>query len=237
MKDYEKEKKKTEKEREKQRKDAEKAAKQTQKDAIKVQREKDKADKAAHKTANKLTVDKKSTLKDTTLILSKSFESSPDLVNLLHDKFDEFGATIIYGDYVLPGYYTVRWKRLIKRRYNASTRSFEPVKPEYEKLEDMALLRMSVRQLRQLVRSEGLVDLLRDFRQTHELGIKEQIFIMIIGMARLRKSKPAEWKSFKFALTKLQFDHRTHYVYVEDEQGTVDQLFDFSADLGTREDK
>lgn len=101
----------------------------------------------------------------------------------------------------------------------------------------MALLRMSVQQLRQLVRNEGLVDLLHDFRQTHELEVKEQIFIMIIGMARLRKSKPAEWKSFKLALTKLQFDHRTHYVYVEDEQGTVDRLFDFSADLGTREDK
>ncbi|KAE9406682.1 hypothetical protein BT96DRAFT_915133 [Gymnopus androsaceus JB14] len=184
------------------------------------------SDKAAHKTANKLVTDKKGTLKDMTIILSDSFKSYPNLAHLLHKKIDEFGATIAYERVQLPGYDTVRWQRLIKREYDVSTRAFKPVDPPYSRYENLALLRLAINQLRPLVLNDGLVGLLQDFRRTHGLEPKDQVFIMIIGMGRLRKSKPAEWNS-------LEFEHHTYHVCVEDEQEMVDRLYDYSADLGT----
>ncbi|KAJ3867046.1 hypothetical protein EV359DRAFT_78929 [Lentinula novae-zelandiae] len=242
-KDYERDKKKAERTRQKQLKDdeksAQKRAQKAQKELDKVQKQRDKEDKALHRTVNQLLLNKKEALQYMTLILSKSFRKSyPDFARLLHAKLDGHKAGIRDdGPDLLPGYDTVRWQRLVFKEYDASVRAFKAVKPSYQKYEKFALMRLSIVQLRNLVQKNGLVDLVQDFRQAHGLERKDHMYIMISGMGKLRTRNAGEWKKLEGALTSLQFQEDVYLACVENEQEAVDRLYNYSGDLGIREDK
>ncbi|KAJ3915368.1 hypothetical protein F5877DRAFT_81897 [Lentinula edodes] len=243
LKDYERDKKKAERARQKQLKDdeksAQKRAQKAQKELDKAQKQRDKEDKALHRTVNQLLLNKKEALQYMTLILSKSFRKSyPDFARLLHAKLDGHKAGIRDdGPDLLPGYDTVRWQRLVFKEYDTSVRAFKAVKPSYQKFEKFALIRLSIVQLRNLVQKNGLVDLVQDFRQAHGLGRKDHMYIMISGMGKLRTRNAAEWKKLEGALTSLQFQEDVYLACVENEQEAVDRLYNYSGDLGIREDK
>ncbi|KAJ3811158.1 hypothetical protein EV368DRAFT_80104 [Lentinula lateritia] len=242
-KDYERDTQKAERARQKQLKDdeksAQKRAQKAQKEVDKAQKQRDKEDKALHRTVNQLLLNKKEALQYMTLILSKSFRKSyPDFARLLHAKLDGHKAGIRDdGPDLLPGYDTVRWQRLVFKEYDISVRAFKAVKPPYQKFEKFALMRLSIVQLRNLVQKNGLVDLVQDFRQAHGLGRKDHMYIMISGMRKLRARNAAEWKKLEGALTSLQFQENVYLACVENEQEAVDRLYNYSGDLGIREDK
>ncbi|KIK71135.1 hypothetical protein GYMLUDRAFT_235500 [Collybiopsis luxurians FD-317 M1] len=235
LKEYERDRKKREKGKEKEQKDAAKAAKKAQRESERAQRQQTKLDKAAHKKANKVVLDKKVALKDMSLVLSNSWQSYPEFNRLLQEKLGEFGATIKYGPSLLPGYDTVRWERRIHREY--TSRKWLPVDPPYLKFERLALIRLAINQLRTLVNENKLGHFVGHLRETHGLGPVDQVFIMVFGMGRLRKRNLQEWNKYEDALTSLQFREHTYHAYVEDDQEAVDRLYNYSGDLGIREEK
>ncbi|KAJ3757450.1 hypothetical protein EV360DRAFT_46026 [Lentinula raphanica] len=223
--------KNAEKERQKQQKMTEKAAQKAMKEA---QKQQDREEKASHRKANQLLLDKKVALQYMTIILSESFKTSlPAFAGLLHTKVDGF-KTIVRdnGQNLLPGYDTVRWQRSIYKEYDIPDRAFKTVKPVYQKYEKFALLRLDVARLRELVRKNGLGELVERFRETHELERKDIMFIMVFGMGKLRKRKVAEWNELESALIGLQFQEDIHLAYVESEQEAVDRIYNYSGDLG-----
>ncbi|KAJ7578987.1 hypothetical protein C8J56DRAFT_964512 [Mycena floridula] len=226
--------KKTQEER-----DAEKAAKQAEsqrkKEARKRQTEANRelkkqevAERKAHKDLNKLVNDKKGTLHEFQIILSKSMLSKQaDLIPLLRNKMQEFQCRLIIDNDAsqLP---SIQWRKTVSKQYDIATRQWIAC-DEHTEFQPMGLLWLCAED----IDTKQLETMVTRFSQSMKSAEekKKQIFIMIYGLGR---KDPAFRTRIHKALNKLQFFHHTHHLFSETLDDAVTRLYNISADLGIK---
>jgi len=154
-----------------------------------ARKEQEKKSKAQLKKANVLVNNKKSVLRDVTIILSHSFvKGHSELNNTIHDVMLEHETLIDYQESLLEGFDTVRWKTTWEKEYNMETRSFVP-REKFEKEEPYALLYISATCLAENIQRGRLETLVGDFRRTHRLtGLHDQTHILYYGLGKQKES-------------------------------------------------
>ncbi|CAE6459856.1 unnamed protein product [Rhizoctonia solani] len=187
---------------------------------------------------NKLVTDKKSTLKDFTVELSRGLEGY-SFVDYLETKLAVHGCALSFFDSQLQSEHLIRFRRQHFARYDNKSKEWVPVVP-YTALEDLYVLFLSSEALALAILEETLTKTLYTLRSMCHLTTRSQIFIMVDGLNGYYKRKGShnnKRNTIESALASLQALERCFIVHVEGAEDTAQWLFNITGDLGIRPHK
>ncbi|KAF8215049.1 hypothetical protein K438DRAFT_2008531 [Mycena galopus ATCC 62051] len=224
--------KKAQKAAEKEREKAEKAAKTAR----------DKATKKSYLAANKLVIDKKTTLAKMEIVFPPALSTSP-LLTAFRAHIAQFEMTVSVADANMVHRCNVfRWRRTISAEYDDVAREWVPLDLDQVKELDTSLVYMSAKELARCVRDEdGAKNVVRKVRDACPAGPRTQIFLMVEGLTAYFRRKgglgsdPQYTKpQIEEALAALQLAENVHLLCVDTVADAVVRLYDLSADLGIK---
>ncbi|CUA72280.1 hypothetical protein RSOLAG22IIIB_00945 [Rhizoctonia solani] len=187
---------------------------------------------------NKLVTDRRDTLKDFTIELSRAFESY-SFVESLKQKLAAHGCSISFFDPPPQSESLIRFRRQHIARYDNKSKEWVPTTP-HATLEDLYVLFLSADTLVLVLLQEGVTEMLASLRRTYHLTTRSQIFIMVDGLDgyyKRKKGRREERNAIESALTSLQAIERCFIVHVEGAEDTAQWLFNITGDLGIRPHK
>ncbi|CEL52395.1 hypothetical protein RSOLAG1IB_00936 [Rhizoctonia solani AG-1 IB] len=182
---------------------------------------------------NKIVNDKKSTLKDFTVEVSRTFEDHP-FIDCLKTKLAVHGCSIMLFDPPSLSEPLIRFRRQHIARYDNKLKEWIPV-AHYHALEDLYVLLLSAATIALAVSEETLAETLSVLRSTHRLTARSQIFLMIDGLNAYYKHKrtpKVKRNAIETALAALQASEKCFIVQVEGSEDTAQWLFNITGDLG-----
>ncbi|KAG9126547.1 hypothetical protein FRC07_003001 [Ceratobasidium sp. 392] len=204
-----------------------------QKQVVSTQtRDLDKVDAKLHREVNKLVTDKKSTVKDFTVEISRALRNSP-FVNPFRDKLAPHDGKLEFFEPPSGIERLIRFRRSHVARYDIATKEWVLIDP-YTRLEDLYILFLPADQLVQAVSEQSLSDMLSVLRDTHQLTQRSQIFLMVDGINAYYKQKGgAKVKRgvIESSMTFLQAVERCFIVHVDGPEDASQWLFDMTGDL------
>ncbi|EUC67094.1 ERCC4 domain protein, partial [Rhizoctonia solani AG-3 Rhs1AP] len=183
----------------------------------------------------KLTQDRKDTLKDFTVELSRAFQDHL-FVDHLERKLSVHDCSISFFDPPPQSESLIRFRRQHIARYDNRLKEWVPTTP-HAALEDLYVLFLSADTLALALLQEDITEMLASLRRTHCLTTHSQIFIMIDGLNgyyKRKKGRKDERNTIESALTSLQALERCFIVHVEGAEDTAQWLFNITGDLGIR---
>ncbi|KDN49392.1 hypothetical protein RSAG8_02094, partial [Rhizoctonia solani AG-8 WAC10335] len=187
---------------------------------------------------NKLVTDRKSTLKDFTIELSRTFEGYP-FVECLERNLATHGCSISFFDPPPQSDFLIRFRRQHIARYDNKLKEWIPITP-HAALEDLYVLFLSAETLALTILQENLTEMLASLRSTHRLTTRSQVFIMVDGLNGYYKRKEGrrdKQNMIESALTSLQALERCFIVHVEGAEDAAQWLYNITGDLGIRPHK
>ncbi|KAG8715920.1 hypothetical protein FRC11_012987 [Ceratobasidium sp. 423] len=182
---------------------------------------------------NKLVTDKKSTLKDSVVELSCTFQGYP-FVGYLESKLATHDSRMAFFDPPPQSEFLIRFRRQHIARYDKQLKEWTPVTP-YAALEDLYVLFLSADALALAILEGTLTETLSTLRSTHRLSSRSQIFIMVDGLNGYYKRKGVrrdKRDAIESALVSLQALEKCFIVQVEGAEDAAQWLFNITGDLG-----
>ncbi|TRM61097.1 hypothetical protein BD626DRAFT_502714 [Schizophyllum amplum] len=214
-----------------------------EKEAAKREREEERARKKAaaatekriqseFKSANKLVLDRKQTLAETTIVVSKSLQKAWfNVVTELSERVGEHGGKVDVEDDPMSGYDTVRFRRHITKEYNVKESIWKPC-DERDEWDQTAVLWLSAPKLAEHASNGTLVVLVDKFCESLKLrGIRRQAVILVHGMVRLPSATRG---AADRALLAVEMAHDAYHMYAERPAEVVQRLYDMACDVGHR---
>ncbi|KEP53600.1 ERCC4 domain protein [Rhizoctonia solani 123E] len=189
----------------------------------------------SQRNLNKLVTDRKDTLKDFTVELSRAFQDHL-FVDHLERKLSVHDCSISFFDPPPQSESLIRFRRQHIARYDSRLKEWVPTTP-HAALEDLYVLFLSADTLALALLQEDITEMLASLRRTHCLTTHSQIFIMIDGLNgyyKRKKGRKDERNTIESALTSLQALERCFIVHVEGAEDTAQWLFNITGDLGIR---
>ncbi|KAL5636094.1 hypothetical protein ACGC1H_004794 [Rhizoctonia solani] len=188
----------------------------------------------SQRNLNKLVTDRRDTLKDFTVELSRAFEGH-SFVDYLERKLAAHDCSISFFDPPPQSESLIRFRRQHIARYDNRLKEWVPI-THHAALEDLYVLFLPADTLVLALLQEEITEMLASLRRTHCLTTHSQIFIMIDGLNgyyKRKKGRRDERNTVESALTSLQALERCFIVHVEGAEDTAQWLFNITGDLGT----
>ncbi|KAJ7785494.1 hypothetical protein B0H14DRAFT_3893716 [Mycena olivaceomarginata] len=224
---------------------------QKQKDAAdkKAQKAAEKADKAAqtarekaakkeYLAANKLVIDKKTTLAKMEIVFPPALRHSA-LLPAFRAHIAQYNMAVsIAPENIVRGYDVFYWNRTVAAEYDPVAREWQPL-PGAPRVDELPtyLVYMGADQLARCIKDEdGVKNVVRVVRAAGG-GPKTQVFLMVEGLKLYFKRKTGiryTKSEIQRALAALQIAENTHILYVDTVEDAVARLYDLSADLGIK---
>ncbi|KAL1748376.1 hypothetical protein HDZ31DRAFT_29772 [Schizophyllum fasciatum] len=239
----EKEDKRLEREAKKQEKEIQRLEKEAAKREREEERARKKAAEAAEKTAqrgfkaaNKLVLDRKQTLAETTIVVSNSLNRAyGSLVADLRTKVGEYDGAVEVEPDLMTGQDTVRFRRHITKTYSTGKSVWEPCAPK-DIWDQAAVLWLSAQKLHQHATQNTLNGLVKQFterlaRDRPADGPQLQLLLLVHGMARLQHTPRA---AVDRAIAALEMTDLVYHLSAERTEEVVQKLYDAACDAGHR---